>query len=156
MEAPGKAFDQCDVFGPLDFHLPRSSCCSARMSLAPIMVSDCLATHFPNWIDWCLASRICNGSRLSDNCFYCHRLLVDNPRLGTMVQLSQRMQRPTEALLPKINSSLAQKTGPTQVVNLATAENWLIRKEVLQIYRKALQTSLTCAVSELSSVLENH
>ncbi|GIZ40457.1 hypothetical protein CKM354_000379400 [Cercospora kikuchii] len=62
-----------------------------------------------------------------------------------MAQLSQRMQRPTEALLPKINSSLAQRNDPAQSVNLATAENWLIRKEVLQIYRKALQTSLTCA-----------
>lgn len=77
----------------------------------------------------------------------CQRLLADNPLLGVMAQLSQRMQRPTEALLPKINSSLAQRNDPAQVVNLATAENWLIRKEVLQIYRTALQTSLTCAVS---------
>ncbi|POR35309.1 1-aminocyclopropane-1-carboxylate synthase-like protein 1 [Tolypocladium paradoxum] len=62
-----------------------------------------------------------------------------------MAELSSRMQRPASAILPKIAATIAERTGTTRKIDLATAENWLIRPELVEIYKDAIEKSLTTA-----------
>lgn len=56
------------------------------------------------------------------------------------------MHRPASAILPKIAATIAERTSATRKIDLSTAENWLIRPEVVEIYKSALQKNLTASV----------
>ncbi|KXX83235.1 hypothetical protein MMYC01_200285 [Madurella mycetomatis] len=62
-----------------------------------------------------------------------------------MTELSSRMQKPASAILPKIAATIADRTNAARKIDLATAENWLIRPEIAEIYKDALQKNLTLA-----------
>lgn len=66
-----------------------------------------------------------------------------------MAELSSRMQKPASAILPKIAATIADRTDAAHKIDLATAENWLIRPEIAEIYKDALQKNLTLAVRKL-------
>jgi gliotoxin/aspirochlorine biosynthesis aminotransferase len=65
-----------------------------------------------------------------------------------MEGLSSRMQKPASAILPKIASTIAERTNTStsRRIDLSTAENWLIRPELVEIYKDAIQNQLTTAV----------
>lgn len=65
-----------------------------------------------------------------------------------MEQLSSRMQKPVLAILPKIAATIAERTNArtSRKIDLSTAENWLIRPELVEIYKDAIQNQLTVAV----------
>jgi hypothetical protein len=65
-----------------------------------------------------------------------------------MEQLSSRMQKPATAILPKIAATIAERTSArtSRKLDLSTAENWLIRPELVEIYKDAIQNQLTVAV----------
>ncbi|KAF2128308.1 PLP-dependent transferase [Dothidotthia symphoricarpi CBS 119687] len=62
-----------------------------------------------------------------------------------MAELSSRMQKPVSAILPKIAATISERTSTTPKIDLATAENWLLRPEILDICKEAVQSSLTLA-----------
>jgi hypothetical protein len=65
-----------------------------------------------------------------------------------MEELSSRMQKPASAILPKIAATIAERTSArtSRKLDLSTAENWLIRPELVEIYKDAIQNQLTVAV----------
>jgi hypothetical protein len=58
--------------------------------------------------------------------------------------LSTRMRSSVAALLPKIAASIAERTsiGPAKI-DLATAENWLLRPELITLCNDAIAQKLT-------------
>jgi len=65
-------------------------------------------------------------------------------------RLSKRGFGNVEAIWPRISKAAAErdeiKTG-TPVIDLSTSENWLIRKEIIELYKKAVQDSFGQDVS---------
>ena len=57
--------------------------------------------------------------------------------------LSARMKQTIEGLLPRI---AAVKDRSSTLIDLATAENWLIREELGSIYKAAIQNGLSSKV----------
>lgn len=64
-----------------------------------------------------------------------------------MAELSSRMQKMASAILPKIAATIAERTSAVRKIDLATAENWLLRPEIVEICKNAIQENLTEAVS---------
>ncbi|KAJ6445340.1 major facilitator superfamily transporter [Purpureocillium lavendulum] len=60
-----------------------------------------------------------------------------------MAELSSRMQKTASAILPKIAATIAERTSAVRKTDLATAENWLLRPEIVDICKTASQKSLT-------------
>lgn len=57
--------------------------------------------------------------------------------------LSTRMRNIIATVMPKIAATVAQKTSTSHsVVDLATAENWLVRDELLAIFKEAIARDL--------------
>ena len=54
--------------------------------------------------------------------------------------ISERMKGVVTTLLPKIESAVSAR-NPNNI-DLATAENWLIRPEVISLYKEAVQQHL--------------
>lgn len=61
--------------------------------------------------------------------------------------LSARMSSNIVAILPKIAATIAERTstGPTKI-DLSTAENWLLRPELLTLCKDAISRNLTADV----------
>ncbi len=57
------------------------------------------------------------------------------------------------SVMPKISATVAQRTttgaAAAAPIDLATAENWLVREEILGIYREALARDLGKEVNRL-------
>lgn len=64
--------------------------------------------------------------------------------------LSARMSGNIAAILPKIASTIAERTsnGPAKI-DLSTAENWLLRPELLALCRDVISRNLTTDVRKL-------
>lgn len=62
--------------------------------------------------------------------------------------LSKRMSKSVASMLPHIAATIAERTskGPAKI-DLATAENWLLRPELLEICKDAIAQNLTAEVS---------
>lgn len=61
--------------------------------------------------------------------------------------LSGRGFANVEAILPKISAQVAERTKTSDFkIDLATAENCLIRAEVIEIYKNAIQGGLISSV----------
>ncbi|KAK4086358.1 hypothetical protein Purlil1_9204 [Purpureocillium lilacinum] len=60
-----------------------------------------------------------------------------------MAELSSRMQKTASAILPKIAATIAERTSAVRKIDLATAENWLLRPEIVEICKNAIQENLT-------------
>jgi hypothetical protein len=67
-----------------------------------------------------------------------------------MAELSSRMQKPVSAILPQIAATISERTTATPKIDLATAENWLCRSEILDIYREAVRSDLKLTVRNWS------
>lgn len=53
--------------------------------------------------------------------------------------LSQRGSGNVEKIWPRISSAAAERENKSDpVIDLGTSENWLIRKELLEIYKSAV------------------
>lgn len=63
--------------------------------------------------------------------------------------LSTRMSKSVASMLPHIAATIAERTskGPAKI-DLATAENWLLRPELLEICKDAIAQNLTADVSK--------
>jgi hypothetical protein len=61
--------------------------------------------------------------------------------------LTQRFQKLVKALMPNLKAGLEEKTEPHRL-DLATAENHLIRKELIHVYKTALIDRLNSDVSD--------
>lgn len=72
--------------------------------------------------------------------------------------LSCRVYDTVEAVLPKVSATIAERTrtGPDRRIDLATAENWLPRREIVAICKDAIQDGLTEAVSVSISHLKQN
>lgn len=67
---------------------------------------------------------------------------------GTEYGMSKRGFSNVEAIMPKIRAQVAERTKTTNFnIDLSTAENCLIRPEVMEIYKKAIQEGLSSSVS---------
>ena len=65
-------------------------------------------------------------------------------------RLSKRGLGNVEAIWPRISEASAERdeinTG-APVIDLSTSENWLVRNELIALYKKAVQDSFGCNVS---------
>ncbi|KAH8723133.1 pyridoxal phosphate-dependent transferase [Phaeosphaeriaceae sp. PMI808] len=62
-----------------------------------------------------------------------------------MEDLSSRMQKPVSCILPKIEATISERTSGNPKIDLSTAENWLLRPEILKICKETVQNKLTLA-----------
>lgn len=60
--------------------------------------------------------------------------------MDTPAVLSSRMGDTIAAILPKITTTVSKRASPK--IDLATAENWLIRSELCRLYKEAIQKGL--------------
>lgn len=64
--------------------------------------------------------------------------------------LSSRIARPTAAVLPQISATIAQRTAQTpktsNKIDLATAENWVVRPELVTLCKEAMARDLDAEV----------
>lgn len=65
-------------------------------------------------------------------------------------QLSERMKDTVASIVPGITSALENRTNK---IDLATAENWLVRRELQNIYKTAIHEGITSEV--LTMLLPN-
>ena len=66
---------------------------------------------------------------------------------GTDQGMSKRGFSNVEAIMPKIQAQVAERTKTTNFnIDLSTAENCLIRPELVEIYKKAIQDGLSSSV----------
>ena len=58
--------------------------------------------------------------------------------MANLDSLSSRMNAIVAAVLPKIATTIDEKSssGPSKI-DLATAEHWLVRKELVEVFKKA-------------------
>jgi len=62
--------------------------------------------------------------------------------------LSRRMNKSVASMLPHIAATIAERTSKAPAkIDLATAENWLLRPELLEICKDAFVEKLTASVS---------
>ena len=62
--------------------------------------------------------------------------------------LSKRGWSNVEAIMPKIKGALEQRSMPKNPnIDLSTAENWLVRPELIQLSKNAISTDLQAVVS---------
>ena len=64
-------------------------------------------------------------------------------RMATPGGLSSRMSNVIASMLPKIAVTVSERssTGPPKI-DLATAENWLVRRELIAILKEAVARNL--------------
>jgi hypothetical protein len=66
---------------------------------------------------------------------------------GTKTNLSKRGWSTVEGILPKIKATVVERTKKKNTnIDLSTAENWLIRPELIEICKGAINDNLTCLV----------
>jgi hypothetical protein len=63
-------------------------------------------------------------------------------------QVSPRMRDMIASIMPKIDVAILNRASS---IDLATAENWLLRPELEEIYKSALQASISSQVCTISS-----
>lgn len=70
--------------------------------------------------------------------------------MDTPSGLSSRMSNVIASVLPKIATTVGERSskGPAKI-DLATAENWLARRELIDIYKQAIAQDLDPQVSAL-------
>ncbi|OJD30970.1 1-aminocyclopropane-1-carboxylate synthase [Diplodia corticola] len=56
--------------------------------------------------------------------------------------LSERMRDTVESIVPKIATQVAQRSSSNPPVDLGTAENWLIRSELVDFFKDAISKNL--------------
>ena len=62
--------------------------------------------------------------------------------------MSARGWSNVSAIMPKISAQVAERSRPDNPnIDLATAENWLIRNEIIEICKEAIQIGLHPKVS---------
>ena len=68
--------------------------------------------------------------------------------MSDLDQISTRMRDTMASVMPKIDSALS---GRSSSIDLSTAENWLVRPELEEIYKAAIQSGLSSEVSSAST-----
>jgi len=63
--------------------------------------------------------------------------------MGDLSQVSSRMKDTIASIVPKIDVALSDKSSR---IDLATAENWLLRPELAETYKTALQNGISSEV----------
>ena len=58
------------------------------------------------------------------------------------MSLSHRMKENVEIIMPKIASQVAQRSSNSPPIDLGTAENWLIRTELVGLFAKSISKAL--------------
>lgn len=58
-------------------------------------------------------------------------------------ELSSRMGGPVAAILPKVAATIEGRTSSKSRIDLSTAENWLIRQELISLYKEAIDQQLS-------------
>jgi len=56
--------------------------------------------------------------------------------------LSKRMQGTVESVMPKILTQVTQRSSSNPPIDFGTAENWLIRKELVVFFRDSIAKDL--------------
>ena len=73
-----------------------------------------------------------------------------SPMMSEVGGLSQRMSYTVAALLLKVSATIAERKFSTPCnIDLATAENWLIRPELVNLCKDAVAQSLEVDVSSI-------
>jgi hypothetical protein len=71
----------------------------------------------------------------------------DSKKLANM-SLSKRGSANVDAIMPRIGAAVAERVMQNnQNIDLGTSENWLIRDELITIYKDAVEKKLTETVS---------
>ena len=61
--------------------------------------------------------------------------------------MSKRGKANVDAIIPKIKAAVADRSKPaTSNIDLSTAENWLIRPELIEICKSAISENLQAEV----------
>lgn len=69
----------------------------------------------------------------------------------TTNNLSRRGWSNVEAIMPKLKGALEQRQMPNNTnIDLSTAENWLIRPELIEICKEAIDQNLEAKVRRLT------
>ena len=62
----------------------------------------------------------------------------------TKPKLSKRGGGSVAAILPKIKDAIERRLNPdSNLIDLSTAENWLIRSELVDLYKSSITQDLT-------------
>ena len=70
--------------------------------------------------------------------------------MAPMINLSDRMAGTVSAMLPQIAASLSQRSATeSPKIDLATAENWLLRPELVTLCKDAVAEDLVAQVNLL-------
>jgi hypothetical protein len=68
--------------------------------------------------------------------------------MADVKHLSTRMHNSVASMLPQIAATVAERTSKSPPkIDLATAENWLLRPELLELCKDAFVAKLTASVS---------
>ena len=67
--------------------------------------------------------------------------------------LSERGWANVSAVMPKIESAVEERSGrESQTIDLATAENWLIREEIIELCKESIDGKLSSKVRTVGPV----
>ena len=62
--------------------------------------------------------------------------------------MSRRGKSNVDTVMPAVLASVGEKLGlPASAIDMLTAENWLVRHELLEIYTQGIQKELIVKVS---------
>jgi hypothetical protein len=56
--------------------------------------------------------------------------------------LSKRMQRTVENVMPKVLTQVTQRSSSNPPIDFGTAENWLIRQELVDFFKESIAKHL--------------